>query len=110
MKQNLKNQLLILSLLLAMAITIFICVLIIVIDIFWIVKLFVLLASIVLTMYLFKIIKSINKKLVYIPKDERDIVEEKCQTKSTNKIRCPKCYNYYDGEFCFVCGYKKEQK
>jgi hypothetical protein len=22
-----------------------------------------------------------------------------------NKIRCPKCYNPYDGDICFVCGY-----
>ena len=111
MKNNIKNQLLILLLLLAFIATILVAVTLLVIDIFWLVKIFVLLASILLSFYIFVQIKKTNKKLVYIEKPVEDknetLVEE---NKPEQKIRCPKCYNFYDGEFCFVCGYKKENK
>ena len=108
MKSNIKNQLLILLLLLTMMTTVFLCVLLMVVDIFWLIKVFVLLAAILLTFYIFVQIKKLNKKLVYIEKPATETTEPLTQTEQ--KIRCPKCYNFYDGEYCFVCGYKKENK
>ena len=55
--------------------------------------------------------KKLNKKLVYIEKpvkSDTEVIEE--QSQNEKKIRCPKCYNLYDGEYCFVCGYKNENK
>lgn len=109
MKQNIKNQLLILLLLFVMMFTILLATLIVaVVDIHIVVKIAVVVASIVLTFYIFVLIKKINKKLVYIEKE--NTVEVETLTPTEQKIRCPKCYNYYDGEYCFVCGYKKENK
>ena len=108
MKENLKNQLLILLLLLTMVVSIFLCVLIVVVDIFWLIKICVVLATISFTIYIFMLIKKVNKRLVYIPKDEEKNIEEKVENESIKKrILCPKCYHPYDGEICFVCGYKK---
>ena len=106
MKENLKNQLFIFLVLLCMMALVFICTLLVVIDIFWVVKIFVVVATILLTFYLFVTIKKINKKLVYVERE--DSVEIKTINITEQKIRCPKCYNFYDGEYCFVCGYKKE--
>ena len=108
MKNNIKNQLLILLLLLGFIVTILVSVTILVIDIFWLIKVFVVLASILLSFYIFVQIKKTNKKLVYIEKPTTETSEPLTQTEQ--KIRCPKCYNFYDGEYCFVCGYKKENK
>ena len=108
MKNNIKNQLLILLLLLGFIVTILFSVTILVIDIFWLIKVFVVLASILLSFYIFVQIKKTNKKLVYIEKPTTETSEPLTQTEQ--KIRCPKCYNFYDGEYCFVCGYKKENK
>lgn len=107
MKNNIKNQLIILLLLLAFIATILVAVTIVVIDIFWLIKVFVVLASILLSFYIFVQIKKTNKKLVYIEKPTTETSEPLTQTEQ--KIRCPKCYNFYDGEYCFVCGYKNEK-
>ena len=108
MKENLKNQLLILLYLFITVTAVFLCVLLMVLDIFWLLKIVVVLATIALTIYLFIVIKKTNKKLVYI---EKEVTSEEINTEKTNvkKIRCPKCYNDYDGDTCFVCGYKKNE-
>ena len=108
MKENLKNQLKIFLLLLAMMTAVMTGVLLIVIDIFWLIKIFVVIGVIILTAYIFICIKKINKKLVYIEPEQ--VVEVENNNTGENKKRCPKCYNHYDGQYCFVCGYKKENK
>ena len=104
MKENLKKQLLILLLLMFMAALVFLSVFVVVIDVFWLLKIFVCIAGILLSLYIFIAIKKINKQLVYIEKES--IVEPNVSVVN-NKVRCPKCYNLYDGEICFVCGYTK---
>jgi predicted membrane protein len=104
MKENLKKQFLILLLLAFMASLIILSVFILVIDIFWLLKILVCITTILLSIYIFITIKKLNKQLVYI---EKEIICEKDVKPINNKIRCPKCYNLYDGEICFVCGYEK---
>jgi hypothetical protein len=107
MKENFKKQLLIFSLLIFMAILIILSVFVVVIDIFWLLKIFVCIASLLLSIYIFITLKKLNKQLVYIEKET--FVEPDVDTVN-NKTRCPKCYNLYDGEICFVCGYTKVNK
>ena len=104
MKENLKKQLLILLLLVFMAALVILSVFIVVIDIFWLLKIIACIAGILLSLYIFITIKKLNKQLVYSEKET--IVESNVNTVN-NKVRCPKCYNLYDGEICFVCGYTK---
>lgn len=106
--QNLKNQLLIFLYLFLMVVSIFFTVYIVVIDIFWLLKICVILVAISFTIYLFMLMKKTNKKLIYIPKEER-VVEHNTKEVVTNKILCPKCFNLYDGEMCFVCGYQRNK-
>ena len=109
MKENIKNQLLIFLLLIAMMLTIFTTVLIVSLDVFWLIKLVVVVLAIILTALIFIVMKNLNKKLVYIEK-ENTTVEEKI-VKEPNRIKhiCPKCYKPYDGEECFACGYVKNE-
>ena len=107
MKENLKNQGVIFLLLILMIGVLFTGVYILVIDIFWLIKMFVLLSMIILSILLFVLMKRVNKKLVYIEKKETLEITDTVDT-VTNKKRCPKCYNLYDGQICFVCGYEKE--
>ena len=107
MKENLKKQLLIFLLLIFMAALVILSVFAVVSDIFWLLKTFVCIASIFLSIYIFITLKKLNGKLVYI---EKDVVCEPEVKTVDNKIRCPKCYNLYDGEFCFVCGYTKNNE
>ena len=104
MKENLKKQLLILLLLVFMSALVILSVFVVVIDIFWLLKIVVCITTIVLSLYIFNTIKKINKQLVYIEKET--VVEPEIKTVN-NKVRCTKCYNLYDGEICFVCGYTK---
>ena len=109
MKENIKNQLLIFLLLFVMMFTILLATLIVaVVDIHIVVKIAVVVVAIVFTFYLFITMKKLNKKLVYVEAKETEVIETLSTTEQ--KIRCPKCYNFYDGEFCFVCGYKNENK
>ena len=108
MKENFKNQLKIFLLLLGMMATVIFGVLLVVLDIYFLIKILVIISVIILTAYIFIIIKKTNKKLIYIEPETTIEVEKLSTTES--KIRCPKCYNFYDGEYCFVCGYKKENK
>lgn len=106
MKQNIKNQLLILLLLIAMMFVVFTGVLVISLSPNMIVNVIVIIAMILLTFFIFVLMKYINKKLIYI---EKEVKEEKNVTTSTKtKILCPKCHNHYDGEFCFICGYERK--
>ena len=104
MKQNIKNQLLILLLLIAMMFVVFTGVLVISLSPNMIVNIIVIIAMISLTFFIFVLMKYLNKKLIYI---EKEVKEEKNVTTKT-KILCPKCHNPYDGEFCFVCGYERK--
>ena len=104
MKANLKNQLLILLLLVFMAALVILSVFVVVIDIFWLLKIVVCIAGVLLSLYIFVTIKKLNKQLVYI---EKETIVEPNVSAVNNKVRCPKCYNLYDGEICFVCGYTK---
>jgi hypothetical protein len=104
--KNLKNQLLIFLYLILMIVAIFFAVYIVVVDIFWLLKICVILATISFTIYLFMLMNKTNKKLVYIPKEETKS-EQNVKEVKTNKLLCPKCFNPYDGETCFVCGYNK---
>ena len=109
MKENIKNQLLIFLLLVTMMFTVLLATLIVLVtNMHFVVKILVVLAAIVFTFYIFITMKKINKKLVYIEKEEMKEIET--LTTNEQKLRCPKCYNFYDGEFCFVCGYKNENK
>ena len=94
--KNLKYQLLILLLLLAMVVTVFGGMFIWITDIDLIFKIVFTVACILLSIYIFIGLNKMNKKLIYIEKVEKP-----------EKIRCPKCYNEYDGVECLVCGYKK---
>jgi uncharacterized membrane protein len=106
MKQNIKNQLLILLLLIAMMFVVFTGVLVISLSPNMIVNIIVIIAMILLTFFIFVLMKYLNKKLIYI---EKEVKEEKNVTTNTKtKILCPKCHNPYDGEFCFVCGYERK--
>ena len=106
MKQNIKNQLLILLLLIAMMFVVFTGVLVISLSPNMIVNIIVIIAMILLTFFIFVLMKYLNKKLIYI---EKEVKEEKNVTTNTKtKILCPKCHNLYDGEFCFVCGYERK--
>ena len=102
MKENLKKQLLILLLLVFMASLIILSVFLIVIDIFWLLKILVFIVAVLLSVCIFISIKKLNKQLVYI---EKEVIDEPIIKPVNNKIRCPKCYNPYDGDICFVCGY-----
>ena len=104
MKENLKKQLLILLLLVFMAALVILSVFVVVIDIFWLLKIVVCIAGVLLSLYIFITIKKINKQLVYI---EKETIVDPNDSTVNNKVRCPKCYNLYDGEICFVCGYTK---
>ena len=109
MKENIKNQLLIFLLLVMMMFAVLLATLIVLVtNMHFVVKIFVVLATIMFTFYIFITMKKLNKKLVYIEKEEMKEIET--LTTNEQKLRCPKCYNFYDGEFCFVCGYKKENK
>ena len=106
MKQNIKNQLLILLLLIAMMFVVFTGVLVISLSPNMIVNIIVIIAMISLTFFIFVLMKYLNKKLIYI---EKEVKEEKNVTTNTKaKILCPKCHNPYDGEFCFICGYERK--
>ena len=106
MKQNIKNQLLILLLLIAMMFVVFTGVLVISLSPNMIVNVIVIIAMILLTFFIFVLMKYINKKLIYI---EKEVTEEKNVTTNTKtKILCPKWHNPYDGEVCFVCGYERK--
>lgn len=106
MKQNIKNQLLILLLLIAMMFVVFTGVLVISLSPNMIVNIIVIIAMILLTFFIFVLMKYLNKKLIYI---EKEVKEEKNVTTNTKtKTLCPKCHNPYDGEFCFVCGYERK--
>ena len=87
-----------------MAAIIILSVFVVVIDIFWLLKILVCIAAILLSIYIFITIKKLNKQLVYI---EKETMCEPDIKPANNKVRCPKCYNLYDGEICFVCGYTK---
>ena len=64
MKENLKKQLLILLLLVFMAALVILSVFIVVIDIFWLLKIVVCIAGVLLSLYIFITIKKLNKQLV----------------------------------------------
>lgn len=109
MKENIKNQLLILLLLVTMMFAVLLATLIVLVtNMHFVVKILLVLATIMFTFYIFVTMKKINKKLVYIEPKQEETIETLSTTEQ--KTRCPKCYNFYDGEFCFVCGYKKENK
>ena len=69
MKQNIKNQLLILLLLIAMMFVVFTGVLVIALSPNWIVNIIVIIAMILLTFFIFVLMKYLNKKLIYIEKE-----------------------------------------
>ena len=94
--KNLKFQLLIFLLLLAMAACVFVGMFIWITDIYLAFKILFTIAAILLTLFIFIGLRKLNMKLVYIEKKQKE-----------DKIRCPKCYNDYDGVECLVCGYKK---
>lgn len=106
MKQNIKNQLLILLLLIAMMLIVFTGVLVISLSSNWIVNIIAIIAMILLTFFIFVLMKYLNKKLIYIEKEVKEDIE--VTTNAKTKILCPKCHNLYDGEFCFVCGYERK--
>ena len=54
------------------------------------------------------LIQRLNKKLIYLPKEEK-VVESTVNSTVNNKLLCPKCYHTYDGEVCFVCGFTRHQ-
>ena len=109
MKDNFKKQLAIFALLILMAFVVFISMYILVIDTYIVLKIFTLIISIVATFTIFVMIKKINKQLVYIAKEDKVIEEKKVVEIQKKKILCPKCYNQYNGNCCFVCGYNTDK-
>ena len=105
MKKNIKNQVLIFLLLLAMVVLVFICTLLVVINMLCVFKIYVVIMTILSTFYIFTIIKKLNKKLVYEEK-ENNIQTEMFEVPE-RKLLCPRCHNFYDGKICFVCGLRR---
>ena len=77
-----------------------------------IVKLLVSVLVVVFTIIIFKVITNMNesyiKELSKKPQEEPLVTEEKQEAKKL--ILCPKCYQAWDGEVCFHCGFKRELK
>ena len=72
MKQNIKNQLLILLLLIAMMFVVFTGVLVISLSPNMIVNIIVIIAMILLRFFIFVLMKYLNKKLIYIEKEVKE--------------------------------------
>ena len=96
MIKNLKYQILIFLLLIGMVGCVFLATGIWVTNLDLVLKIIFTVASVLLTFCIFIGIRKLNMKLIHIEKKEKE-----------EKIRCPKCYNDYDGVECLVCGYKK---
>lgn len=109
MKENFKKQLLISLLLLLMATVVIFAVFFMTIDIHWSVKVIAPVIVIPFTFYLFVLITKLNKQLVYVEKTKEVECEEVVDKSNKAKHICPKCFKPYDGDVCFVCGYKKPE-
>ena len=106
--KNLKNQILIFLLLIAILTSIIFAVVITYSKAFWVVKVCVDLFVILFTVYLFWLIQKLNKKLIYIPKNQ-ETIKSSVSSNPKQKLLCPKCHHPYDGEICFVCGYDRNE-
>lgn len=96
--ENVKNQLTIFLLFLLMVLTVFAGVFSWVLPIDVIFKILLSLVCFALSIFIYIGIRKTNAKLIYV---EREVKED--------VIRCPKCFNEYDGVECLICGYKRTE-
>lgn len=109
MKENFKKQFAILCLLLLMAIIVFTSILLLVLNMHWSIKVISSVLCIVSTFFIFVLIKKINKKLVYVERENVKVEETKAVEIHKKKILCPKCFNQYNGVTCFICGFNRDE-
>lgn len=109
-----KRVMYVLLLFLGMVATVFACVRLCVSDVFWLLKICVVLAGIALSAFLFIMISKINKAyLESIPQNEKEETAEEETNKeeySTKHVLCPKCHKPFDEIYCFHCGYEVKNK
>ena len=68
-------------------------------------------AGILFTIVIFKVMTRINNNyLKNIVAESDDLVPEAKEETPKKLMLCPKCYQAFDGEVCFHCGYSKDEK
>lgn len=67
-------------------------------------------AGILFTIVIFKVMTRINNNyLKNIVAESDDLVPEAKEATPKKLMLCPKCYQAFDGEVCFHCGYVKKE-
>lgn len=98
------------GLLLSMITIISLCVFLWTTKVYVVIKIIVSILGIITSLIIFKIITKINNNYInQIDKKEDNLVPEVKEETPKKLILCPKCYQAFDGEVCFHCGYIKTE-